>query len=313
MRLIIDTDAGVDDAQALMMAIAYPTAKVEAITTVTGNIEVEHVNQNVFTVLDVMQADIPVYAGATLPLVDQWTWTTELFHGRDGMGDWPERPPSSRQLATGHAVEAMVRLVNESPGDMTIVALGPLTNLALATRLDPQFPAKVKQLIFMGGTIAANGNTDILSAEFNFRCDPEAAHIVFSSFVESSMLSWETTLEHPVPWPQYEKLLELTTSQARFFSGINAAMNAYLLEHYAEPTYLIPDPLAMAVALEPELILQSERYFASVELHGMLTRGQVVFDFHNRLKLPPNVNIIKKIDIDGVVRLYRQMLGAGND
>lgn len=310
MRMIIDTDAGVDDAHAIMMALAYPVVQIEAITTVTGNIHVEQVNQNVFTTLDIMGMDIPVYQGADRPLVADWRWETEAIHGSDGLGDWADRPATQRQLESEHAAHTIIRLVNQHPGEITVVALGPLTNLALATRLDPDLPTKVKRLIFMGGTIAARGNTNMLTAEFNIYCDPEAAHIVLDAFTEAQMVSWETTLGHPLPWEHYETLIGLPTRQAQFFKNTSASTIAFLRTKVPDPTYLLPDPLAMAIALEPELISESERHHVAVELQGTLTRGQTVIDYSRQTGKLSNVEVVTQIDLDGVYRLYRQMLSG---
>ncbi len=308
MQLLIDTDAGVDDAHALMMALAHPKATVKAITTVTGNIDVQHVNRNVFTVLDIMQRDVPVFQGADRPLVQEWHWETEEFHGKDGLGDWKQRPPSQRQLEAEHGVLALIRLVNEAPGELTLIALGPMTNLALAARLDPTLPANVKQLIFMGGTMSGQGNTRTPAAEFNIYCDPEAAQIVLSSFPESTMISWEATIQHPLPWAHYDDLTQITGPRARFFNAIDKWATPEMRNRTPSPLYLLPDPLAMAVALQPELIKQSQFRHVEVELNGRRTRGQTVVNYTNYVEHAPNVHIVTEIDMDGVYRLYQQML-----
>jgi purine nucleosidase len=301
-RFVIDTDAGVDDAHALMMALAQPDIQVEAITTLTGNIEVQQVNRNVFTVLDVMQRDIPVHQGADRPLVKTWRWETEAFHGSDGLGDWPQRPPTSRRVEPEHAVATLIRLANTYPGELNLVALGPLTNLALAVRLDPDLPRKIRKLVFMGGAVTGRGNTVMPAAEFNIYCDPEAAYIVLDAFSHAAMISWEATLEHPLPWAWYQELLRLPGAKAQFFKATNERVLA------GQSTYLLPDPLAMAVALCPEIILQSDHHRVMVELRGTLTRGQTVIDYANKDCLPHNAEVIKRIDIDKVYQLFRQML-----
>ncbi len=311
MRLLIDTDAGVDDAHAIMMALAQPNVEVTALTTVTGNIHVDYVNRNVFTILDVMQQDVPVYQGATQPLIHDWEWETEEFHGTDGLGDWPERPPSQRQIEAEHGVLALLRLANTFPGELTVVALGPMTNIALALRLDPILPEKVKQLVFMGGTIAAHGNTRIPTAEFNIYCDPEAAYITLQAFTTAYMISWETTLQHPLDWERFAALINLPGERARFFAATNSKMLSYLKSGRASSVnFLLPDPLAMAITLNPDLILASENRRVTVELNGTHTRGQTIVDYTNSGRAGQNVQVITQIDMDGVYELFRQMLGA---
>ncbi len=306
MRLIIDTDAGIDDAQAIMMALAYPGVTIEAITCVTGNVHVNNVVPNVCTVLDVMRRDVPVYRGAERPLVADWK-PEEHVHGKDGLGDWRDRPATTRRIETEHAANALVRLANAAPGEYTLVALGPLTNIALACQLDPAFPSKISQFVFMGGTIYAMGNTPNLTAEFNIYADPEAAYMTLRAFPMSAMLSWETTLEHPFPWPQWDALCAINSEAAHFLRH-TSRVTVDLIKHSGYAGYLLPDPLAMAAALQPDLVRQSAEYYVTVELQGTHTRGQTILDHHARSGHAPNVRVVQALDTDGVYALYQRML-----
>ncbi len=312
MRLIIDTDAGVDDAQAIMMALAAPHVTVEAITTLSGNVHVNKVVPNVLTILDLMGASVPVYRGAETALVMPMPPEEAHVHGGDGMGDWPERPPVRGDIEPEHAALALVRLINEAPGELTLIALGPLTNLALALNIDPALPSKVQRFVFMGGTVSARGNTTMVTAEWNIHCDPEAAALVLASFPESTMLSWEATVWNPLPWPVYEELCAAPTEAGRLFEGITAKTR-----HFAEhlkprlPGYLIPDPLAMALVLRPELALEQSHHYTVVELNGQYTRGQTVIDYMGRLGQPANIHHVTKVDMDGVADLYRAAILPG--
>lgn len=306
MRMIIDTDAGVDDAQAIMMALASPGVAVEAITTVTGNIHVDKVVPNVLAVLDIMKKDAPVYRGADRPLIANWS-PEEQVHGQDGLGNWKDRPPTQRRAESEHAVNALLRLANQAPGQYTLVALGPLTNIALAAQLDPSFPAKIKQFVFMGGTIQAMGNAANLTSEFNIYCDPEAAYMALRAFPMSTMLSWETTMAHPMTWAQFEALTGLDTDAARFMKA-TSSVTAELIKSYQYDGYLLPDPLAMAITVQPDLIRKSAEYAVTVELHGAHTRGQTIIDYRGRSGHRPNVRVVQELDMDGVAALYRRML-----
>lgn len=302
MRMIIDTDAGADDAQALMLALAHPGVQVEAVTTVSGNVGVEQVVANVFLTLDALGHDAPVYRGAAQPLVAELPH--DGFFGPDGMGGYPNRPPTARQVEAEPAALALIRLANQYPGELTLVALGPLTNLALATRLDPTFPAKIKELVFMGGTIAGQGNTANIAAEWNIYCDPEAAYIALKAFKRARMISWETTLKHPFTWAQCDALTTLPTRAAQFFRATSYfAADAF-------PAFLLPDPLAMAVALEPGIVTASMTRYVTVELQGTHARGQTLIDHYNRLCCPPNVEIITDVDTAAVYELFRRAVTA---
>ena len=291
-----------------MMALRQPSVTVEAITTVTGNVHVKHVNRNVLTVLDVMGADVPVYPGADQPLVPGYWEAESRIHGEDGLGGYHNRPATSRQLEAEPAAVALARLANEAPGQYTLVALGPLTNIALACRLDPLFPDKIRQFVFMGGTISALGNTKNVSAEFNAYCDPEAAEIVLAAFAQSTMLSWETTLRHPFSWEQYDALAAIDTPAGRFFRDTTITTVDFLRKFRQAPGYLLPDPLAMAITLRPDLIRESAAHYVRVELQGRATRGQTVIDYMGLLGRDPNVTIVTGLDVAGVYALFQQML-----
>lgn len=308
MRLIIDTDAGVDDAQAIMLALAHPGVGVEAITTVTGNVHVDKVIHNVFTVLDLMGARVPVYRGADRPLVPGFWEPEERVHGADGLGGYRGERRTHGKTEPEAAAIALVRLVNQAPGAYTIVALGPLTNLALACRLDPSFPDKVGALVFMGGTISALGNTRNLTAEFNAFCDPEAVLVTLDAFPASTMLSWETTLKHSFSWQQYDTLAGLGTPAADFFRAITTSTVQFLRQFRQVPGYLLPDPLAMAIALEPDLIVESQHLHVTIELQGMLTRGQTVVDYMGISQRAPNVHVVTALNTEGVYDLFYRML-----
>jgi purine nucleosidase len=308
VRLVIDTDAGVDDAQAIMMALTHPGVNVEAITTVAGNTAVAQVTANVFTILDLMKKEVPVFQGADCPLLPEHWYPEHSIHGEDGLGNLPNRPPTKRQPQNESAAVALVRLANRAPGQLTLVALGPLTNIALACRLDCTLASKIKRFVFMGGATTAFGNARLVTSEFNIFTDPEAAHIVLTSFPDSTMLSWETTVQHPLSWEQYDQLITIKSAAARFFKQTNALMVEFLKSIPLARGFLLPDPLAMAAALNPGVIVQSEKYYVAVELHGQLSRGQTVVDFLSLLGKAPNVQVISRVDMDRVFEMYQRML-----
>lgn len=308
LRLVIDTDAGVDDAQAIMMALRHPAAQVEAITTLTGNCHVDKVVPNVLSVLDVMNAPpIPVYRGAERPLVADWFPESD-FHGQDGLGDATERTYSQRSIEHKHAALALIDLANAHPGELTLVALGPLTNLALALRLDPALPSKFKAFTWMGGSIRGQGNTPNIAAEWNAFCDPEAVHMVLEAFPMTTLLSWEATLDNPLQWDQFDRLCAIQTPVGRFHKAITAFTSGYIRTNRPSLGFLLPDPLAMAATLEPDLIAESFDAYVTGELQGKHTRGMTVIDHMGMLKRPVNARVVTKVDMAGVYRLFEQML-----
>jgi purine nucleosidase len=303
-RMVIDTDPGVDDAHALMMSLAHPGAQVETITTVAGNVSLAQTTSNACIILDIMQKDVPVCAGCSRPLLERVPNAT-FFHGHDGLGN-SGYLPSERRVSTLHAVDALVRLANESPGELVLVMIGPLTNLALATRLDPTLPTKYERLVVMGGAVRGKGNVTPI-AEFNVHSDPEAAAIVFDAWPGLTLISWETTLDHGFCADQVETLMSMDSPRAEFFRRISRHTMGVTRGMFGRAEMLAPDALAVAVALEPDIVRRAEAHHVQVELSGRYTRGQTVVDWMDRTGQEPNVNLVLEMDTD---RLWELMQAA---
>ncbi len=308
-KFIIDTDPGVDDAHALLMAFAHPNVEVEAICVVAGNVGLERTLANTCTILDIIDTDVPVYRGCNGPLVIPGADAAEHVHGQDGLGDIGY-PPSNRKIEVEHAAAALVRMANEAPGELTLVAVGPLTNVAVALKLDPDLPNKLKRLVVMGGAIYAQGNTSNLSTEFNIYADPEAAFVVFKAWPELTLVSWETTLAHPISEHVIASWQSLPTPQAKFFEKISAGVRTFLKKVYDEERMFAADGLAMAVALEPDIVTAAEKHHVSIELNGRFTRGQTTVDWMDRGEHLPNANIVLTVDQSRLETLLTMALGG---
>lgn len=186
--LLIDTDPGVDDALAILMALASEQHEVLGLCIAAGNVGLDHTTRNALSLLEVAQREVPVFAGCDRPLLHPAA-DAAFVHGNDGFGD-VSLPPPTRSAEAEHAALAILRFSHLHAGRLHLVALGPLTNLALAVRLDPSLPSRIDRLTVMGGAVTGRGNTT-LSAEFNIGFDPEAAHIVMSSFAHFELVDWE--------------------------------------------------------------------------------------------------------------------------
>jgi len=309
-KLIIDTDPGVDDAQAILMAAAHPKAAIAAILVVGGNVSLEHTVRNSLTLVEMVEQDIPVYPGCGRPFVMAQE-NAAVIHGQDGLGD-AGFTPQSRRAETEHASLALLRLANEAPGEYTLVAIGPLTNIAVALKLDPKLPAKLKRLVVMGGAVTSRGNTPNVSAEFNIYHDPEAAHVVFTAWEQQGkfieLVDWETTVRHAVPEAVLQRWDALDTPKSQFHQAILAKSLQFTAQLVGSPTMFGADPLAMAVALEPDIVTRAEKRHVAVELTGMYTRGQTTVDWGRRNGRSPNTNIILEINTDRFFALMEQGL-----
>jgi purine nucleosidase len=304
IRLVIDTDPGVDDAHALMAALAHPGARIDALTTVVGNVPLECTTANACAIADAMDADVPIFAGCAHPLIGPPSHATE-FHGGDGLGD-SGLPRSTREVEREHGVCALMRLANEAPGERTLVAIGPLTNVALATRLDPELPRKYANLVVMGGAIRGMGNATP-AAEFNIRADPEAAAIVFGGWPGLTLVSWETTMAHPFTPSQVEALLAVDTPRGEFFRRISQNTLAFVERFLNQRLMLEPDLLAAAVALEPSLVDHAKSHYVDIELAGEKTRGQTTVDWFDRTGETANARLVLELNTE---RVWEMMMAA---
>lgn len=298
-RIIIDTDAGVDDAQAILTAFGHKDTTVEAITSVSGNVDVEKTTANVLKVLDIAGKDVPVYKGSALPLVAE-PYHAAFVHGEDGLGDCGI-PASRRKIETKPAAQAIIDMANAEPGALSIVALGPLTNIAIATMIDPELPNKIKDLTIMGGAVTGKGNTHV-TAEFNIYFDPEAARIVFDRWPMVRVVDWEVTVATGLHENDIALLDAIETPKGDFNRKIHVKTRKFLKEVFHDEMMFAADALAMAAALEPALIKHKEIKHLTVELSGSSTRGQTVVDWMGMGGGEANAEIVMEMDQPGFVQ-----------
>jgi purine nucleosidase len=305
--LIIDTDPGVDDALALMMAHAH--AEVLALTIAAGNVGLDHTVHNALTLMDLIEADTPVYPGCATPLVRAPAEDAALVHGTDGFGD-VGFPATERAAATEPAAQALVRLAREHPG-ATLVALAPLTNLALALRLDPGLPARIGRLVVMGGAVNGHGNTLSTPAEFNIGFDPEAARVVFEAFPRLELVDWEASVRHAFDGEAFDRWLDAGDARADFYRRIGATSRAWNAQR-GRTGVIVADALAMAVALDPQVVMRAEAHPVAIELDGALTRGATVVDWEQRRGREANAHIVFDVDRPRFEAMVAKALGVGS-
>lgn len=272
---LIDTDTASDDAVALIMALRAPGVHVAAITTVAGNVDVEQATRNALYTAELCGSAVPVYTGAAKPLVrvhEDATW----FHGRDGLGDHGYKP-ARRGPENAHAVDAIIQIIEANPG-LVMVTLGPLTNVALALARRPQIAGQVSRCVVMGGAPCCEGNVTP-AAEYNIWVDPEAARMVFRGGLPVELVGWQLSRGDAVLNARdIDFALSLNTDRARFAIECNSRARAAYLEQTGEHGIALPDPVAMAVAIHPELCTDMSEHYVDVETGSELTRGMTVVD-----------------------------------
>lgn len=272
---LIDTDTASDDAVALITALRAPDVDVKAITVVSGNVPVDQGVRNALYTLELCGANIPVYRGAERPLLREPAHA-EWFHGKDGLGDQNYPPPEGRPETT-HAVDAIIETILANPG-IVVVTLGPLTNMALAVSRAPEIVPLVSRCVVMGGAACTVGNSTP-AAEFNIWCDPEAARIVFLSGLPVEMVGWELCRFDAIIDPDnIAYVRSLNTTLANFAIDCNARAMQAAFEQSGEIGIALPDPVAMAVALDPTICTRSSKHYVDIETQSELTRGMTVVD-----------------------------------
>ncbi len=304
---LIDTDTASDDAVALIMALRQPDVEVKAITVVAGNVPLEQGVTNALYTAELCDAPVPVYPGAAQPLTRELV-TAQFFHGEDGFGD-QHYPPPTRQPKAEHAADAIIRTIKAHPG-LTVVTLGPLTNLALAVMRAPEIVDLVERCVIMGGAANTVGNVTP-AAEYNIWVDPEAARRVFQSGVPIEMVGCElSTGAANISPEEMDYIRGLDTPLAHFALDCNRTGIAVNQRWLRDPGLALPDPVAMAVAIDPTICTRSSRHHVDVETASLLTRGMTVVDqlgvaadANNRpiwgsiVERPPTTTICWEIDI----------------
>jgi purine nucleosidase len=307
LQVIVDTDIGVDDAWALMMVLSQ--AQVLAVTMVHGNASVDQVTHNACLLLDLLDSQAPVFKGAERPLMGVPTLSSIEFMGADALGGYSQHlPRSTRPIESQPAALALGQYARQHPGEITLLALGPLTNLALAVRLDEHFAGHIRRLVIMGGAIEGRGNASS-AAEFNIYADPEAARIVFEAgFSDIWLLSWETSLKYPFSWDEYASLKLDTSPRMQFAIGVMDGLAKFLKERLGAPGLILPDPLAAAICLEPGLVTEAPMANVSIEISGAVGRGLTAVDWQGLSASASKARIVTALDADKAFQILRDSL-----
>ena len=278
--VLIDTDPGLDDALALILALRSRTLDVRAITVVAGNVGLSACTANALRILDVLgpRPAPPVFEGCAGPLSPRVA-RAEHVHGSDGLGGTSQAyPVGARHVRPGHAADAIAELARRYRNELTVIALGPLTNLATALKRDPQAMAGIRELVVMGGSVGGRGNATA-SAEFNFYSDPQAARAVVRSGLNVTMVGLDVTERARLPRARFERrLAAMPDGRLRSFLGdIAAPYFDFCRKERGLDSCALHDPLAVAVAINSGCV-RLERFCCDVVTTQGLTRGSVLAD-----------------------------------
>lgn len=305
-RIIIDTDPGVDDALAFLLALASPEIQLEALTTTQGNVTVEKATRNALALLELCRAShIPVAMGSMVPLV-QPLRASEYIHGESGIGN-SQLPQPKASPVPQHAVDFLIERILAEPGEISIFPIGPLTNLAMAIRKEPRFAKAVKELVIMGGAILEHGNMTPL-AEFNIYVDPHAAHIVFHSGIPITLIPLDVTHKCLLLQPHVDRLVQIPSPISRF---IRDAIEIYLKSSF-ELGYTgsaLHDPLTLATIIAPELLTLKE-YYVDVDISNGVSMGKTFADILNVTKKPANMKVAMNVRGEDFIELFLQRMEA---
>lgn len=288
-RIIIDTDPGVDDALTFLLALASPEIQLEALTTVQGNVSLEKATRNALSVLEMVNAThIPVARGCSHPLVKSPHASGEAVHGSSGMGH-TDLPDPTSSVVDSHAIDYLIERFLSEPKQISLFAIGPLTNVALAIRKEPRIVDAIKEMVIMGGAIRAGGNVSPL-AEFNIHEDPHAAHVIFHSGIPITLIPLDVTYQCLLTGDDIERLNKIDSPIARFVRDATAQYMEFYLKYEGFRGCALHDPLTLAAVIAPELLTLEEHY-VSVDISGGVSTGKTYADFMKVSKKPANMKV----------------------
>ncbi|MDQ0276481.1 pyrimidine-specific ribonucleoside hydrolase [Arthrobacter silviterrae] len=313
--IMMDVDTGIDDAMAIMFAVKNPDIDVLAISCVSGNVGLDSVVENTLKILDAVEApDIPVAGGATRPIIEK-ARSAAYVHGEDGLGN-VNLPATKRRPLPVHAVEMMRQVLTDAPEPITLVALAPLTNIALLLRTYPECTAKIDRILFMGGSASVGNATAV--AEFNIWHDPEAAHMVLNSGVPLTMYGLDVFNTVGLDAESVQKLAGSDNAVAKVLGGL-LAFRVPGPEGEPDRAFSLIGDAGAVCALVANELMHSETCPVQVQLAPGDSRGQTIVDrrvhigedtIHGTAGQWPTADVIFSADIPKVLDLFLSTLGV---
>ena len=287
-RIIIDTDPGIDDSLAILLALASPEVQLEGLTVVHGNSSTEQGVTNALSVLELANANhIPVAHGCDLPLVQPSLLAPET-HGNKGLGYSQLPRPVSRPIVQKGS-DFLIEQIMSNPGEITLVAIGPLTNIAFAIRQEPRIVKAVKELFIMGGAIRHEGNTTPL-AEFNTYVDPHAAHIVYHSGMPITLTPLDVTYQCILLANDVERIKQVESDIPSFIEDATRFYMEFHDDYQGIQGCVINDPMTLALTFAPELC-DYEEHYVDVDISGGISMGKTFADFYKMTGKSANMKV----------------------
>lgn len=300
-RILIDTDPGIDDSLAILLALASPEVTLDGLSVVHGNCSVDQGLTNALSILELAHAShIPVARGCELPLVQPSLLAPET-HGNNGLGYAKLPEPKTKQVSQ-HAVDFLIDKILSAPGEYTIVAIGPLTNLALAMRKQPKIIPAIQEIVSMGAAIRHQGNTSP-QAEFNVYVDPHAAHIVYHSGVPITLVPLDVTYQCILTPVDVERLLRLDAPIPHFIADATRFYMEFHDEYQHISGCVINDPLALALTFAPGLC-DYEEHFVDVDIQGGVSMGKTFADFYKMTGKSANMRVALGVRARDFIELF---------
>jgi purine nucleosidase len=304
-RIIIDTDPGIDDALTILLALASPEIQLEALTITQGNVTVEKGTRNALAVLEFLGASqIPVAQGCSLPMVGPLL-ASDHIHGTSGLGN-TNLPEPNMNPVPKHAIDYLIKRFLAEPGEISLFAIGPLTNVALAIRKEPRFAEAVKKMVIMGGAIREGGNITP-QAEFNVYCDPHAAHVVFHSGIPITLIPLDVTHKCMLYTEQIKQLNQRENPIARFVAEATATYINFTKTKTGVDGCALHDPLTLATVIAPE-VLTFEEHYVDVDISSGPSLGGTFADFYHTTGNPPNMKVALDVRGKEFVDLFLQRM-----
>ncbi|GEM48913.1 nucleoside hydrolase [Deinococcus cellulosilyticus] len=303
-RILLDCDPGHDDAIAIFLALSSAEIELLGITATHGNVGIEHTVRNALLLTQLAETQTPVYAGAALPLIREPIQATRV-HGKTGL-QATGLPDLTRQPETLHAAQAIVKTVRENPGEITLVATGPLTNVALAFRLDPELPSLIRKLVWMGGSTTYGNVTP--SAEFNAFADPHAAYIVFNSGIKVHQFGLNLTLQVMVREEHIQVLQAMNTEVGRISAELMGHYVQFYRDRYGLDGAALHDPCTIAYLIDPTLF-SGQDYHVQVDIQEGPNFGRTVCDYWGGHETP-NTWVAMEANSEEVMRLILERLAT---